>query len=448
MSLDMGGSQSRTHSTRSDVYSDGTTDRRIISSYSASGGGRVVIHEPIDPWQVLGIPSSTSSFSDIKAAFRMKTAQQDRQNRAMVSIAYHMLMSLPGTCRYTRKNGTDEYIVTRPDHFMLAACGHTEKLALHIDRRRSLVEHRDEYGRTLLYLASISGFYDTCELLLQKGASVNEVQCDGSTPLHGAAFFGQQLVVGLLLQYGAKSDLMNKWGNTALDESATVNIKSLIQTASTDRISSLVAELRQKEIVLNVCLVKYKGEVIAKELIRDPRTLDACTRENWNDIYSTWETAWHGTRYECLRSIVENGLLPAGKSGIQPLKGHVGLGSTYLGISNWAAAIFVSPSILYAAHAAYSERIFSESQRWCVLIKVYCKPGSYTSHDPTVVKYDPMDGEPEATEYRVPVNEEDKSVVQRVESARNVVVRSLMFVRLSFLENPDVDFDKAMELLR
>ena len=257
MSLDMGGSQSRTHSTRSDVYSDGTTGRRIILSYSASGGGRVVIHEPIDPWQVLGIPSSTTSFSDVKAAFRMKTAQQDRQNRAMVSIAYHMLMSLPGTCRYTRKNGTDEYIVTRPDHFMLAACGHTEKLTLAIDRRRSLVEHRDEYGRTLLYLASISGFYDTCELLLQKGASVNEVQCDGSTPLHGAAFFGQQLVVGLLLQNGAKSDLMNKWGNTALDESATVNIKSLIQTASTDRISSLVVESLVTHRKGNISLLDY-----------------------------------------------------------------------------------------------------------------------------------------------------------------------------------------------
>lgn len=59
-----------------------------------------------------------------------------------------------------------------------------------------------------------------------------------------------------------------------------------------------------------------------------------------------------------------------------------------------------------------------------------------------------MEGKPDAPECRVPVSEADKNVILRVESARNVVVRSLMFVRLSFLENREMNFNQAVRLLR
>ena len=426
-------------------YHESDVSRRV-ATYGAKGGGRVVISVPLNPWDVLGLQSSDVSKEAVKAAFKRKITQPVRQNRAMVSIAYHMLTSSAG--RYTQIQGKDEFVVRTRDHFMLAACGHTKELTLRIDKKSNLVQERDEYGRTLLYTASKSGFYDTCKLLLEKGASVNEAQNDGSTPLHGAAYFGHALVVGLLLQHGARSDIKNKWGNSALDESATPAIRSLIQTASADDISSVAASLREKHLVLNVRLIEYRGEVIAKELTRDPRTLDAHTRAEWNRIHNTWETAWHGTRYKYLESIIQKGLLPAGSSGIKPAAGHYSLGEKHFGITNWAAAIFLSPSILYAAHACYSERIFSESQQWCVLVKAYCKPGSYKSYNPTVFSYKPMDGEPVMPEYRIPVNEADKNVILRVESTRSVVVRSLMFVRLTFLENQNVNFDQAMELLR
>ena len=420
--------------------------RRRVATYGARGGGRVVISVPLNPWQVLGLNSSDASREAIKAAFKKKIHQPVRQNRAIVSIAHHMLTSSAG--RYKRVEGTDEFVVTRRDHFMLAACGHTHELTLRIAKDGNIVERRDEHGRTLLYIASKSGFYDTCNLLLQKGAYVNKAQRDGSTPLHGAAFFGHELIVGLLLQHGAKSDIRNKWGNTAIDESATPSIRSLIQTASGDDISSLAARLKEKQLVKSVRLIEYQGEVIAKELTRDPRGLDALTRDELNNIHSTWETAWHGTRYRYLESIIDKGLLPSGSSGIKPAKGHYKLGETHFGIRDWAAAIFLSPSILYASHACYSERIFSESQRWCVLVKAYCKPGSFKSYDPTVFQYEPMDGEPDMPEYCIPVTEADKNVILRVESTRSVVVQSLIFVRLSFLENQNINFEQAMKLLR
>ena len=418
---------------------------RYIATYNTNWGEKVVISEPLNPWQVLGLQSSDVSYGAIKAAFKMKITQSSRQNRAVVSIACHMLTSSGD--RYTQKPGTNEYIVRKHDHFLLAACGHTGQLEFEISNRANLVEHKDEHGRTLLYIASKSGFYDTCKMLLQKGASVDEVQRDGSTPLHGAAYFGHAQVVRLLLQHGARTNLRNNWGNASLDESATSEIRRVIQTASVDQIYSLAADLREKQLVQSVRVVEYRGEVIARELIRDPRALDARTQMEWNTIHRTWELAWHGTRFANLESIIRKGLLPAGTGGINPAPGHFRLGEEHFGIHNWAAAIFVSPSILYASHPCYSDRVFSEFQQWCVLVKVYCRPGNL-KYDPTVLQYKPMEGEPDPPECRVPVTEDDKNVILRVESTRNVVVRSLMFVRLSFLKNQDMNFDQAVRLFR
>ena len=436
------------HTPRSDIFWQMTksNETRYIATYNTNWGEKVVISEPVNPWQVLGFFSSDVSYGAIKAAFKTKITQSGRQNRAMVSIACHILTSSGD--RYTRKPGTDEYIVTKHDHFILAACGHTVQLEFEISTKTNVVEHKDEHGRTLLYTASKSGFYDTCKMLLRKGATVDEVQRDGSTPLHGAAYFGHAQVVRLLLQHGARTNLRNNWGNAPQDESATSEIRRLIQTASVDQISSLAADLREKQLVLSVRVIEYQGEVIARELIRDPRALDASTRMEWTTIHRTWELAWHGTRFAYLESIIKKGLLPAGTGGINPGAGHFRLGEEHFGIPNWAAAIFVSPSILYASHSCYSDRVSSEFQQWCVLVKVYCRPGTLKSYDPTVKQYKPMEGEPDAPECRVPVTEADKNVILRVESTRNVVVRSLIFVRLSFLENQDMNFAQALRLLR
>ena len=78
-----------------------------------------------------------------------------------------------------------------------------------------------------------------------------------------------------------------------------------------------------------------------------------------------------------------------------------------------------------------------------------------------------MDGEPGLPEYRVsftldehsdeedelpaisaPVKEDDKKVILRVESARNVVVYSVMFVRTSVLENHELNFEELSKIFR
>ena len=363
--------------------SSGTAHRSTTISYMAAGGGQVCIPLPINPWVTLGLASSAASRDEVKMAFREKIRQPHRQNRALASLANHILTSTEP--RYHRQQNNMFTIKTR-DHFTIAAYGNTVELKALIGRDKSLVQKSDEHGRTLLYLACKSGFYDTVKMLLQKGADINKIQRDGSTPLHAASFFGHPLVVGLLLEFGARTDIKNKWQQTALEESHSTEITNLIRNASLDFIFSVKTKLTAKQLVSEMRPIEFNGKVIAKELIRHPSRLDSKTRSELKKILKNWVMTWHGTKFKNLESILAQGLMPAGTSGIKPPPGHFKLGETFFGISNWAAAIFLSPSILYSAHAAYSERIMSAKENWCVLIKAYCNPESYKAYDPTVLR--------------------------------------------------------------
>ncbi len=137
---------------------------------------------------------------------------------------------------------------------------------------------------------------------------------------------------------------------------------------------------------------------------------------------------------------------------IKPPSNHFQLGENIYGINNWANAVFVSPSILYASHACYSERVIALSSQWCVVIKVFVKPSSYyTSHDPTVI-FDRnfISSEPTNTEYRVNEPEDneyqvvDKSILSSIfrvlsnkakssEELENVIVKSVLFIDLKLI---------------
>lgn len=99
-------------------------------------------------------------------------------------------------------------------------------------------------------------------------------------------------------------------------------------------------------------------------------------------------------------------------------------------------AIFVSPSIFYAAHKVYAERIFAVDKQWCVLVEVRIRPGSYTQHKDTLLKKEDLPGEPKNVEYRVAVKKDDDFIL-RVASEKNVLVTAVVFVSVDFLESID-----------
>ena len=377
--------------------------------YVARGGGRVEVPNSVKPHEVLGITTDATE-TETKVVFRRGINRTRRQQRVMASLAYHMLTSSANDNRYIR-NG-DVFKLNKTDVFMLAAIGHTNQLLREIARNKSLIDRVDSRGRTVLYLVARCGFYDTTEALLKGGATVNKVQADGSTPLHGAAFYGQASIVKLLLVYGADPKVKNKWGNTPADEVASEEIRQILDSHKKDHVSSVTSSLVSQGLAARVRLI-YRGEkVIGKEIVRNRDTLDSQTRQRWDDIHSSWERAWHGTKADYLESIIRNGLMPSGTrlsdgKTIRPPRNHYQLSEEHFGIANWAKAIFLSPSIFYASHACYSERVISEGEQWCVLVKARVKPTSYKSYDPTVVfTKDPIDGEPDTPEYRVPVRSE------------------------------------------
>ncbi|CAB3998917.1 ankyrin repeat domain-containing, partial [Paramuricea clavata] len=398
----------------------------------------VFIQFPINPWKILGLNSASSS-RDVKLAFKKMIASASVQNQALVSLANHILTSTAP--RYQRQQGTDLYTIKNPDHFTVAAYGDTHTLRKIIERNASLIQSTDEHGRTLLYLACKSGFTDIVKMLLKNDADNNKIQRDGSTPLHAAAYFSHPGVVELLLEYGARTDIKNAWDQTALEESATIEIRNMIENPPPDLINSLAGIMKERKLVSEFkgYRTKPSEQMYAIEFIRHPNVYDAETRAKLPEFMQSWKLTWHGTRYKNLESIMEHGLLPAGKKGIKPPSGHFALGKEYQGIPNWAAAIFVSPSIWYAADNAYAEKVKSQGDEWCVLIKAYCKPGSYGRYDPTVFSYAKMENEPEYSEYRVPTvgdRKDEETVILRVESERNVVVCSVLFIRTRKLQDP------------
>ena len=52
------------------------------------------------------------------------------------------------------------------------------------------------------------------------------------------------------------------------------------------------------------------------------------------------------------------------------------------------------------------------------------------------------------SEMNVPVLEDDKEVILRVESARNVIVRSVMFIRASVLETHEMKFRETEKIFK
>lgn len=432
-------------------------DTSTAVHYVARGGGNVVVPKSVNPYEELSI-AVTATAAETKKAFKQRANCSSRQQRVMASLAYHMISSQESDECYSR-NG-NYFQIKKLDAFTLVAIGYTWQLLAEISRDKTLLNSVDNRGRTALYIASRCGFYDTTEALLKAGAAVNKSQANKSTPLHGAAYYGQAEIVKLLLVYGADPNAKNEWGNTPEKEAASDTIREILVNHKVDFIAVMASSFISKGLAVQVRLLEHDGKVIAKEILRSKEVLDPETRHIWMDAHSHWEVAWHGTKAKSLESIIHKGLLPSGSrlhdgTVIKPPCNHYQLSEEHFGQVNWAKAIFVSPDILYAAHVCYSERVMSGGEQWCVLVKTRVKPKSYTSHDATtMIKKEPIDGEPENPEYRIEVQSDAGScfdagsssdagsaIVKRVKSKCNVVVTSILFIKLNFLERDGLTYD-------
>ena len=195
----------------------------------------------------------------------------------------------------------------------------------------------------------------------------------------------------------------------------------------------LFHDLKLKGLVSNIIPIKKQNEIIAHKLL-----ISSILTKNIFNVTKNWIPGWHGTKFKFLESIIRYGLRPSGSklengASVNVNPGHIPLNHTVSGIQYWAKAIFVSPSIFYSASPVYAERINSCSERWCVLVETRVRPGTFTAHPSTVLKYTGVKGEPSNVEYRIKV-QTDKDLIYRVISGQNVIVTSITFVKVKFLE--------------
>ena len=151
------------------------------------------IPEELDPYQILHV-TPNSSHGQCKSAFRNLINKPSRNVRIRASLAYDILCN---SNKYT-KNG-NFYRVKNKDHFYCVVVGDLESLSMMVYNNRRILYEKDGLERSLLYLAARNGYFNICEFLLKNGANINETQKDGSTPLHAAALYNQEIIVQLLL---------------------------------------------------------------------------------------------------------------------------------------------------------------------------------------------------------------------------------------------------------
>eukprot|EP00731_Ephydatia_muelleri_P037200 Em0417g1a len=356
--------------------STASTVRPSSVSYVSPSGTDISIPPQIDPYEALGVTAS-ESIRNIKQSFAQSLNTVHRFDRVVASLSYYMIMSKSDVFR---KSGT-VYEIANPNHFLFATVGDTGKLMAAISRNKSLLVRTNEHKHTVLYLAARSGYHDTTLALIKAGAPVNHQQVDGSTPLHGASFYGQREIVEMLLEHGADPAIKNRFGCTPAEDARDESIKAVFEKFTEDNILKIIVPMLANGDAYKVDKIEYKGQLVAKQV---HRKMDATL----GTTLKYWKGGWHGTKVCTSRpslsmvlSLVERHCQVVRRLNLP--RGHIPLGIAYQNVQNWSKAILFLRVFLYASHGAYAEEIISEHKRWCVLVMARVKPGSYTAHPPT-----------------------------------------------------------------
>ena len=390
---------------------------------------RKLLKMKINPYLVLGISKNTTP-GQTKKIFRkkMSEAKNNDELRAKICFAYDIIVNKKyyEECEndmYILRLGSKEINIISAYHYTVI--GNFLDLMEEIEKNPGLLYFKDPLERNLLYIAARNGHANICEYLINKGINVNELQKDGSTPLHGAAYYGQTNVVKLLLSYGAKTNIKNNFGHLPIDEAISEEIKNIIKEGEKDPILKLYQTLISKKIAKKLIPISSQENIIAKKIVCN--LINLPNEYKLEEVESEWLTAWHGTNFGVLESIAEIGLKPAGglnKKGeeIEVCFSHIGRDRTVDKIKDWANGIFVSPSIFYCSYDAYAKEICCNNELYKVLVEVRVKPNSFKEHKSTCPRYKPKDGEPKMLEYRIEPSQE-----------KDVQVYSLTFVKKEFL---------------
>jgi len=162
----------------------------------------------------------------------------------------------------TTLNLTSSYVNGQPDKDLVKAVSKCKfEAVVKALNKGANVEAKNDYGRTVLMMSAALGSINTVQLLIEKGANVNE-QDNGYTALHAAVANEHAEIVQLLIQKGADvMKIVKNDGKSALryaiDDGNIAIIKMLLseyiklnqKIDDFDMLSKLAANERKYEIV-------------------------------------------------------------------------------------------------------------------------------------------------------------------------------------------------------
>ena len=96
------------------------------------------------------------------------------------------------------------------------------------------VNQRGLFGERPLDVAACRGDVDEILALLEGGAYIDAPGEHGFTALHEAVMQGHAAAVKLLLDFGARRDLKNDWGKTAMDVACDPDVCAVLNSHSSD----------------------------------------------------------------------------------------------------------------------------------------------------------------------------------------------------------------------
>ena len=99
---------------------------------------------------------------------------------------------------------------------LASSLGLTEIVEVLLRNRADVDSVMTDTGETALHLATAGSYHHTVRVLLEKGATADKQNKEGRTSLMYAAKQGSQEIVVTLLEFGARRDLRDISGNTAL----------------------------------------------------------------------------------------------------------------------------------------------------------------------------------------------------------------------------------------
>ena len=200
-----------------------------------------------------------------------------------------------------------------------------------------------------------------------------------------------------------------------------LNIKQILSSEEYPEIKTLIKNLYTKKLLSNIVQIKgikkiFGSDLIGYQLLCDEKFLP----KDYSTTCENWISAWHGTKFEYLESIIKYGFQLPGtklKNGTIISQNFDITNKEVNGIKNWEKAIFASPDFAGAFHYT------NELGNYNCFIEVKIKPGSFTQHYRG--DYDGLLACCSSQDY---LEKFSNYTIYRIPSEKNIIIKSILCI--------------------